>query len=389
MSLGIFLQIWYFESLISFEYIFISIVTVLCATISQLDFGLANLLTSKHIRNLDNSDYRRNEIHELISLVDLNRNKLIKLILSWAILSSVVIFGIIHFEFENIAGRIHTGAIASVVILFNGLGAFTTRILLALGVSNRILEIQLIAVVGQISLFLFDQSVLMVFAGLSIYPILTLHLAIRQFFSVKHDPNARVLTGQNNLKVHVALLQIAQIFGILTSLAVPILAVANLSDRAASIIQFQFKVASVAIAAMGALYINIQRDSARTEIYSFIRRVILISSLSTLFTATGVIAILHLKILINLGSEMPNILSWTSLVLYVGIQPINISIYYFIMHYQYYSTIALSGGINILALLILISFAPNDINWYFTSILLATILSGFPLYFRFRRQLLH
>jgi hypothetical protein len=177
-------------------------------------------------------------------------------------------------------------------------------------------------------------------------------------------------------------LQYVQIIGLLTTLSIPITAVHSLDSISNAVLQVQLKIATVIITVGGAFYLSIQRDAYAASKKLFKSKIIPAMLFSFMLS-------MIISFMVNLNQSrlgfvevMPDFLSWLSLTIYVTLQPLNISVFYLVMRFKFYSTLALAGTLNFILFVGLANIsAPRlGLNAFFYSIVFSSVISAIPMY---------
>lgn len=383
LTIAVLIQISQFRYLPSSDFVYLSLISILCGIIGQLDLGLINLISTGHLHSSRHKFFMDNEIQFLKHRISSSKGKLIWISTFWIIFSLVTSF--VQYEhFQDVhKTSLLTSLCASFVIVLNAFGAITTRLLLTLGLSTEILRLQLISASIQYILFISRPSLGISLIGMSIYPISTIFRWIN-ISRIESDSDFDTIHMANMETKLNWPLQIAQILGVATTLSAPFIAAFALTNLDASIIQLQIKIASLIVTLMASLYLTTQRNSAFNPSKNDLLFIAKISAGSILIGTISIVVLHFLHNFANINSNIPSTFSWVTLVLYVGVQPICISLYYRVMNLKKYVTLCFSAGINFLFNIFLIAIFVDDVNKYFPTIFISTILSSLPLIYSFR-----
>ena len=380
LFLGILLQLFQFRTLIAADFVYLSIITIASGVISQLDLGFSNLLTSSHLRENMSTGSNSSEWKAIYSKVLANLSVLIWIILFWLIISISIAFWPTLLGFSAYEGSITTYVLASCALLMNSISAFTSKIMLAIGLKNKLQHLQLISILIQFGLYVFHRNLNIALAGLFLFPVL-LHLYILGPCKKSSRMSQIRMEKSTNYKMIEFNLQLVQIVGVITTLVTPFLAIHFLSEQNTAALQLQLKISSVLITIGGAFYLSIQRDSYKTLFMVFKKQVLLASIVSLILAVATVLAIHIGRSSIGLQSDMPSPVSWFALISFVSLQPINIGLFYLLLRDSKFRILLLSGLLNLGFLVaLLVIFSPRySIDAFFPSILVSSCVSSIPM----------
>jgi len=382
---GVLLQLWQFRVLDASEFVYISVASLAAGIISQFDLGFSNLFVSTHLEDSNRTRNPKEELQILFNGLRNHQTSLRLLFIFWTLLSTLFALWPIILAQSLYSMERNAYLISIVGLSLNAVSVFLSKLISTLGQRIELQVLQLCTIVIQIILFAIYKNFTIAIINLLVFPILI--IAYWKYLGSKATDNAALHSGNGERSFMLNFkLQFSQIIGLTITLITPFIAIFYLNAESAAVIQLLIKFSAVLVTLGSAFYLTVQRDSYKMDLkeyFSQIRSAMVIS----LLLSTSLFSIIHVfGLLESLGAEQPNYISYLSFVVFVTLQPLNISLYFLVMKTRGYGTLLISGLSNLTTLITLALglISHVGINAVYPSILLANVASAIPIILKLR-----
>ena len=385
---GALIQILQFKNLDARDYIFIAIITLICAIIGQIDFGIVSNFSIKRLKDSKKKGLSLQEIHFITESYKVFKPKLNSLFTLWSILSIVTITSLLIKLNRLNPDYLVLATITVMVIILNAISGIVSRLLITLDQSNHVLSNQLIALISQIIIFLVFPNLVTAILGLLVGPLVLLF-----FVSISTKNLVKIDKVEINIKNQKKetnwTLQLNQILGVLITLFMPFMAVFSISKEAAAVFQIQYKIALVVIGVVSSTYMSILRYSILLPKEKINLMTLQSTILSLLITAATIIFLENFWITFFADTKFPSLGSWIPLVVYIVLQPLTQIKYFQVLVQEKYRVLITSSILQMCTLtmsfLILSTYEYEDLVVF--ALPFSTLISFIPVWCGSRHRL--